>query len=134
MVVISDRISDFIIRIKNAGRISHKDVMVPHSNLIEKIAEKLQKTDFIGEIKILGDKVSNKRIIVKLKYSEKGKHRIQEVKRISKPSKRVYIKAKEITTVKSNTGAIFISTPKGILTGREAKKEQVGGEALFMIW
>ena len=134
MVAISDRISDLIIRIKNAGRISHEEVMVPHSNLIERVVKKLEKIEFITSMKVLGDKPSNKRIIMKLKYLNNGKHKIQDVKRLSKPSKRVYIKAKEIFPIKANTGAVIISTPKGIMTGSEAKKEQVGGEALFMIW
>ena len=134
MVVITDRVSDFIIRLKNAGRIKHESVTLPHSNLIEMIAKKLRGIGLIGSIKVLGDTPATKRMIVELKYNESGLHMISDVKRISKPSRRVYYKVKDLHPVKSNKGSLIVSTPKGILTGYEARKECVGGEALFLIW
>ena len=134
MVVITDRVADFVIRLKNAGRIKHESVSVPHTNLVEMIAKKLKSIGLIGNIKILGDKPANKRVVVELKYHQNGSHVISDVKRISKPSRRVYYRVKDLHPVKSNKGSLIVSTPKGIMTGFEARKECVGGEALFLIW
>ena len=69
-----------------------------------------------------------------LAYDGDGRHKIREVKRISKPSRRVYMGVRDIRKVKNGLGKMILSTPKGILTGEEARKEHVGGEALFLIW
>ena len=121
-----------MITIKNGGRAGKESVLIPYSKLKDSIASCLKKEGFIEDF----DKKTKKRIPVlevKLMYVN-NVPKIKEVKRISKPSKRVYYGVKEIYPVRNNTGLFVLSTPKGILGGAEARKEQVGGEALFKIW
>ena len=77
---------------------------------------------------------TKKQIILTLAYNENGKHKVHDVKRISKPGRRVYVGVQDIRPIRNNHGTLFLSTPKGILTGEEARKGHVGGEALFSIW
>lgn len=128
----TDPISDMIIRIKNAGEAHKETVVIPYSNLKFEIATVLEKEGYIGAVTKKGKKVT-KAIEAVLLY-DKDVARIQDVKRISKPSRRVYQKASEMRPVKNGYGSSIISTPKGILTGSAARKEKVGGEVLFQIW
>ena len=131
--MISDPVGDFIIRLKNAGAVKKAGVSVPFSALKMSIAEKLKDAGFLKAIEKKGKKV-RKTLDVVLKYDEAGKHVINGVRRISKPGRRLYRTAREIMPVRYGHGALILSTPKGILTGKEARKEKVGGEALFEIW
>jgi small subunit ribosomal protein S8 len=97
------------------------------------IAEKLRDAGYVCAVEKKGKKV-RKTLDVTLKYDESGKHAITGVKRISKPGRRLYKSAHEIHPVRYGHGALVLSTPKGVLTDREARKEHVGGEALFEIW
>ena len=129
----SDPVADFIIRVKNAGAVKKVSVSVPYSNFKMAIAEKLKDAGFVQSIDKKGEKVK-KMIDVILKYDEGGAHVIHGVKRISKPGRRLYRTAKQIMPVRYGHGALVLSTPKGVLTDKEARKERVGGEALFEIW
>lgn len=128
----TDRVGDFIIRLKNAGAIGNPTVSAPHSNHIEAIARKLQELGFIERVEV--GKGMPRTIEVTLKYDERGQHRIRGVKRISKPGRRLYVPATEAHSVKKGLGARILSTPKGVLADREARKVRAGGEALFEIW
>lgn len=127
-----DPISNMIIMLKNGSLAEKETVTFPHSKIKEAIAECLKKEGFIKEF-TRKTKGGENMIEVTLIYKE-GKPRITEVVRLSKPSKRVYFGLKEIHTVRNGAGIVVLSTPKGILSGKEARKEQVGGEALFKIW
>lgn len=127
-----DTIGDFIIRLKNAGAVGHKTVSLPHSKLREAIATKLESVGYLSSVEVKGKDVK-KTLEVGLKY-EAGKHAISDVKRISKPGRRLYAKVEEIYPVKFGKGYLILSTPKGILTDREAREAKVGGEQLFKIW
>ena len=131
--MVSDTIGDFIIRLKNAGAVKKESVSVPFSALKMAIAEKLRDAGFLAAIEKKGKKV-RKTLDVVLKYDAEGMHVIHGVKRVSKPGRRVYRSSREIVPVRYGQGALILSTPKGILTGKEARKENVGGEALFEIW
>lgn len=117
---------------KNAGKASKQVVVFPHSKLKYAIAMCLKKEGYVADVtkKV---KKGHPVIEVALVYTDK-KPKITEVDRISKQSKRVYFGLKDINTVRNGTGLLVLSTPKGILSGKEARKEQVGGEALFKIW
>ncbi len=129
----TDPIADMIIRIKNGGE-SHKDIVsIPYSNLKFEICNTLLKHGIIASVAKKGKKVT-KSIEVGLIYEDGDLPRIQGVKRVSKPSKRVYRKASEIKPVKSGYGNLILSTPQGLMTDVEARKAKVGGEALFQIW
>ncbi|MDO8522081.1 MAG: 30S ribosomal protein S8 [bacterium] len=131
--MVNDTIGDFIIRLKNAGAVKKESVSVPFSSLKLAVAEKLKDAGFVASIDKKGKKV-RKTLDVVLKYDSDGIHVIHGVKRISKPGRRMYRSVSEIMPVRYGHGTLVLSTPKGILTGKEARKENVGGEALFEIW
>ena len=118
--------------IKNGSLAGKESVVFPYSKIKNAIAECLKKEGYVSD---LSKKIKNGQpmLEVKLIYVE-GKPRITEVERISKQSRRVYYGMKDIHSVRSGSGLLVLSTPKGILSGKDARKEQVGGEALFRIW
>jgi len=105
---------------------------VPYSEFKFQVAEKLREKGYIKSVSKRGKKIK-KSIYIEIQYIDK-KPKIKEVSRISKPSRRVYKKTFEIYPIKYGKGALLLSTPKGVLTGEEARKNKVGGEALFKIW
>ena len=127
-----DTIGDFIVRLKNAGAVGHKEVQMPHSKLREAIANKLAAVGYLTSVTVDGKDVK-KTLVVSLKY-DNGQHAIVDVKRVSKPGRRLYAKVEEIYPVKFGKGHLILSTPKGILTDKEAREAKVGGEQLFKIW
>ncbi|MBU3969124.1 30S ribosomal protein S8 [Patescibacteria group bacterium] len=130
--MVNDPISDFIIKIKNATLVGKEEVSIPYSNLKYAVAVTLSKAGFVGDVAKKGKKTS-KAIDIQLLYKNK-KSKINDVQRISKLSRRIYLGVNYIKPIKQGRGLLILSTPKGILTDREAKKERVGGEALFKIW
>lgn len=128
-----DKIANMLIKIKNAGNAGHKTVDVPYSNLKHSIANCLVKGKFIASVSKKTGKGEKFFLEMELVVKDKAP-RIRDVQRISKPSKRVYIKAKDIKSVRQGYGMMVLSTPKGVLIADDAKKELVGGEALFRIW
>ena len=128
-----DVIGDLIIRIANAGAIKKPSVSIPYSAFKMAVAEKLKDAGFVSEVEKKGKKV-RKPLDITLKYDGAGQHAITGVKRISKPGRRLYKSMHEIIPVRYGHGALILSTPKGVLTDKEARKQNVGGEALFEIW
>lgn len=117
---------------KNGSLAGKESVSVPYSKMKNAIAECLKKEGYIFNIakKVKG---SQPVLEVGLIYVNE-KPKITEVERISKQSKRVYFRMKDIHSIRNGSGLLVLSTPKGILSGKEARKEQVGGEALFKLW
>jgi small subunit ribosomal protein S8 len=130
--MVTDRVGDFIIRLKNAGAIGNQTVLVPHSKHIEAIATKLKELGFVERVEMA--KKDTRTLEVTLAYDTKGNHKIHDVKRISKPGRRMYVHASDAHSVKNGMGSRLISTPKGILSDREARKVRAGGENLFEVW
>src|SRR3989344_4869168 len=126
--MVSDPVADLITRLTNAGAVKHAIVSLPFSNFKMAIAEKLKETGYVAGVEKKGKKVK-KTLDVSLKYDAAGKPVIQGVKRISKPGRRMYKAAHEITRVRYGHGTLFLSTPYGIKTDKEARKDKVGGEA-----
>jgi small subunit ribosomal protein S8 len=131
--MVNDPIGDFIVRLKNSGAIKKESVSVPHSIFKQAIAEKLKEAGYVKAVEKKGKKV-RKTLDVMLKYDEKGTHVIRGARRVSKPGRRVYKNSLEIMPVRYGHGALILSTPKGVKTDKEARKEKIGGEALFEIW
>ncbi len=131
--MISDAIGDLIVRLTNAGAIHKASVSVPYSAFKMAVAEKLKDAGFVAVVEKKGKKV-RKTLDITLKYDAAGQHAIRGVKRISKPGRRMYKSFREIIPVRYGYGVLVLSTPKGVLTDKEARKEKVGGEALFEIW
>lgn len=129
--MVTDRVGDFIIRLKNAGAIGKSTVTVPYSKHVEEIANKLKTLGYIANV---GKSSQPYSFEVTLAYDEQGRHKIHDVKRVSKPGRRLYVGTREAHNVKNGIGARLISTPKGILTDAEARKVRQGGENLFEIW
>jgi len=130
--MVNDKIADMLIRIKNAGDVGKDFTVVPYSNLMVSVAEALLKRGYIESISKKGKK-TKKVIEIGIAYKQ-GIPKVKEIQRVSKLSRRVYYGFRDIRPVKNGFGVLMLSTPKGILSGEEAKKENVGGEALFKIW
>ena len=127
-----DTISQIIINIKNANVAGKTTTTLPYSKLKESVLEVLKREGFIKDFKKIGKKVI-KTLELELMYVD-GKPKIEGVQQISKQSRRTYTKAKEIKSVLNGYGSLILTTPNGIMTDREARKEKVGGEVLFKIW
>jgi len=129
--MINDLIADSITRIRNGATRKLQSTKLLHSNLIESIMEVLKNKDYIEDFKVEGD--VKKTIKITLKYDDDVSV-IHELKRISKPGRRVYKNASELKNFKSGRGIIIVSTNKGVMSNHEAYKANVGGELLCSIW
>ncbi len=127
-----DTTSDLLIRMKNACNAGHPTVLVPYSKFKESILGLLEKEGFVKSYSKKGKKVT-RFIEVELAYTG-DVPKLKGVERVSKPSKRVYTKVGDVRPVRQGYGMLVLSTPKGVMTDRQARKEHVGGEALFKIW
>ena len=132
MAVVTDTIADMLTRIRNANQMRYEEVKVPASNIKKEIARILKEEGFIKDYKIVSDDVQGT-IVLTLKYNKKERV-ITGLKRISKPGLRVYAKNDEVPKVLNGLGIAIISTSKGIMTDKEARKENIGGEVLAYIW
>ncbi len=129
---LTDPIADMLTRIRNANSATHEKVDIPHSKIKERIAEILKEEGFISNYKVITDG-NNKNIRVYLKYA--GRERvIKGIKRISKPGRRVYSSVEEMPRVLSGLGIAIVSTSKGVVVDRVARRENVGGEVLAFVW
>ena len=130
--MVTDPIADMLTRIRNANQMRYNEVEVPASKIKNEIARILKEEGFISDYKVKKNNIQDN-IVLYLKYS--GKERvITGLKRISKPGLRVYAKAEEIPTVLSGLGIAIISTSKGLMTDKNARKASLGGEVLAYIW
>lgn len=132
----TDPISDMFIRIKNAQMVSHGQVSMPFSKMKYAIAMVLKDLGYIGEIerkKKKAKKAEHDYLVLNLKYDE-GRPAVQDVKMLSTPARRMYIKASEIRPIRSGFGMAIISTPQGIMSSKEARKQKLGGEIICNIW
>lgn len=127
----TDPIADLLIRIKNAARARKETLDVPYSKVKENILNNLKKRKFVEDFTVAtGEKKHIKIITVTLSNDKRD----IEVKRISKPGQRIYIKAEDIKKVNGGLGVCIISTPKGIITGEEAFKQKLGGEVICEVY
>ena len=130
--MVTDPIADLLVRIKNAGNTGLPSTTIPYSQLKFEIVNLLEKEGYVGSVSKKGKK-AKKVIEVGIAYIDK-KPRIADAVRVSKPSRRIYMGVNDIRPVRHGYGLTVLSTPKGIMTDKEARKEHVGGEALFKIW
>jgi small subunit ribosomal protein S8 len=127
-----DPISDMLTRIRNAGRALLPEVEIPHSKLKENIAHVLKREGYVADVSVEGKTVS-KKLKLKLKYAGR-KPVIEGIKRVSTPGLRRYSGATDLPRVLGGLGTSIISTSQGIMTGTEARKKNVGGEMLCVVW
>ena len=132
-MVVTDTIADMLTRIRNANQMRYQEVSVPASNLKISLAKILKDEGFIEDYKVNDDNVQGT-IEITLKYGKNKERVITGLKRISKPGLRVYAKSTEIPKVLNGLGIAVISTSHGVMTDKEARKENLGGEVLCYIW
>lgn len=132
-MIVTDPIADLLTRIRNANQMRYKEVVVPSSKMKLEIVKILKDEGYITDYKVEKNEVQDN-IVITLKYGKNKERVISGLKRISKPGLRVYAKAEEIPTVLSGLGISIVSTSKGIMTGKQAKKENLGGEVLAYVW
>ncbi|MDQ0163584.1 30S ribosomal protein S8 [Aeribacillus alveayuensis] len=132
-MVMTDPIADMLTRIRNANMVRHEKLEVPASKIKREIAEILKREGFIRDVEYIED---NKQGILRifLKYGPNNERVITGIKRISKPGLRVYAKADEVPRVFNGLGIAIVSTSQGVLTDKEARAKQTGGEVLAYIW
>ena len=133
MAVVTDTIADMLTRIRNANQMRYEEVNVPASNVKKEIARILKEEGFINDYKIV-DNDAQGSIQITLKYTDKKERVINGLKRISKPGLRVYVQKNEVPKVLNGLGIAIISTSKGIMTDKEARKLGLGGEVICYVW
>lgn len=128
----TDPIADLLTRIRNAVMVGKNEITVPSSKLKVTVAQQLKKAGYVSGVKVEAAKPRDILIVTINKPGENST--INEIKRLSKPGRRVYVSADEIPKVKSGRGVVLVSTSKGVITGVEAKKQRIGGELLLSVY
>lgn len=129
----TDPIADLITRIRNANRANHEKVDIPSSKMKQEVVRLIKEEGFIRNFKVLEDRRQGV-IRVFLKYGPNRERIINELERISKPGRRIYTPADQIPRVLGGLGVAILSTSRGIMTDRQARRAHVGGEVLCYIW
>ena len=129
----TDPVADLLTRIRNGVRVERPSVDVPYSRLKVAIVQALQREGFVWDHEVV-DAGIHKVLRVNLKYGPNGEHVIQHVERVSKPGCRVYVAVNEMKDVRQGTGISVLSTSKGVLSNREARRQGIGGELLCEVW
>lgn len=128
----TDPIADLLTRIRNAVMVGKNEITVPSSKLKVTVAEQLKKAGYISGVKVESAKPRDILVVTINKEGENST--INEIKRLSKPGRRVYVSANDIPKVKSGRGIVLVSTSKGVVTGAEAAKQRLGGELLLSVY
>lgn len=131
--MVNDPIADLLTRIRNAVERKHKTIITPSSKMLSGIVKILKEEGFINDFDQAEDELKHKVLRIELKYQD-GRPAISNIERISKPGLRKYTNYREIPKVLNGLGISIISTPKGVMTGKQAKLEKVGGEYLCNVW
>ena len=132
-MAMSDPIADMLTRVRNAGKAKFNSVDIPGSKLKFELAKVLKEEGYIRNYKFIKD--SKQGVLrIYLKYNDNQEHSILRIDRVSKPSKRVYKKGKEIQPVYNGLGIAIVSTSRGIMTDKRARKENAGGEIICNVW
>ena len=131
--MMSDPIADLLTRIRNASRAEHEKVDIPSSRLKVRVAEILKEEGFIRNYRVLEDNRQGT-LRVYLKYGSANEQMISGLVRVSSPGRRVYVRHDRIPTILAGMGLTIVSTSRGVLTDREARKQKVGGEVLAYVW
>jgi small subunit ribosomal protein S8 len=131
--MVNDPIADMLTRIRNANLVKQKQVVMPSSKIKTSIAAILAEEGFIDGYAVT-EETPQPRLIERLKYTAQGRPVISGLDRVSRPGRRFYSGSKDIPWVRSGLGINIVSTPKGLMTGRKARRERLGGEILCNIW
>lgn len=132
-MAMSDPIADMLTRVRNAGKAKFNSVDIPGSKMKFELAKLLKEEGYIRNYKFIKDAKQGV-LRVYLKYNDKQEHSILRIDRVSKPSKRVYMKGKDIKPVYNGLGIAVLSTSKGIMTDKHAREKNIGGEIICNVW
>ena len=130
----TDPISDMLTRIRNAIMVRHESVDMPYSMVKFSIAKVLKEEGYVRNYKVFVNEARKKFIKVYLNYDERNRSVITGLRRVSKPGRRVYVKAEGLGKTKGRVGTAVLSTSRGLMTDRQASETRVGGEILFRVW
>lgn len=133
----TDPISDMLTRIRNSSKVSKKEVFLPFSKIKLEVAKVLEKENWIKRVEVINpeeEKNSFKQIKITLRYNKDGSSVITHLKRISRPGCRIYVKKDKIPVVLDGFGINILSTPQGLMTNQEARKNNLGGEIICEIY
>lgn len=131
-MAVTDQIADLLTRIRNGAKAGHRTVNIPRSNMKLAIANILKDQGYISDVSEEAEGVQGK-IVVTLKYFNR-QPAIREIKRASKPGRRLYVASDELPRVKNGLGIAIISTSQGVLTDKEARRRKIGGEFVCTVW
>jgi len=129
----TDPIADLLTRIRNANQKAFEKLEVPHSKFKEQIVRILKDEGYLKDYRILRDQ-GRSVLKISMKYGEREKRVITRIERVSKPSRRVYVGCDEIPRVQGGVGVAIVSTPRGVMTDRQARAAGVGGEVVCYVW
>ena len=132
-MTMTDPIADLLTRIRNANQNGFSGLEVPSSSFKVEVVRVLKEEGYIRDYQVLKDQ-GRSVIKIELKYADKGERANKTIQRVSRPSRRVYVNCKDIPKVKNGLGVAIISTSRGVMTDRRARKEGVGGEVLCTVW
>ena len=131
----TDPLADFLTTIRNAARSSKSEIRVPWSRMRSDVAHILKNEGYVLEVEKVSDKATEGKPVLRVKLRGMGKSRsITQITRISKPGRRQYVGAKEIPRVLGGMGISVVSTPRGVMAGHQAKKQNLGGELLLTVY
>lgn len=131
-MVSTDPIADMLTRIRNALAVRQEEVRMPHSNIKQSVAEILVQNKYIAGTSVEGEGIE-KSLVIQISGAN-AQSPITEIKRVSKPGRRVYAKVKDIPTIKQGRGLVIVSTSKGVMTGNAAREQKLGGEVLCQVY
>lgn len=132
-MIITDQVGDMLTRIRNAAIVRHDTVEMPASKLKIAVLKILKEEGFINDYEMIKGK-PERSVRIRLKYGENNKSIISGIERVSKPGLRIYVQRHEIPRVYGGVGVAILSTPRGVVSGQQARKEGVGGEVLCYVW
>lgn len=128
----TDPIADMLTRIRNAAAVGKQQIVLPHSKIKQTVAEQLAKAGYLAGVKVIEQKPQSS---IEITINEAGQNStITEIVRMSKPGRRVYVKADEIPRIKNGRGVVLVSTSKGVMTGDNARKQRLGGELICKVY
>ena len=130
--MMTDPIADMLTRIRNAARVGHAETRCPASKLKASVAKVLSDEGFIGDV--LSEDGPFPTLVLRLRYADEGRPMIDGIKRVSRPSRRVYVGSSEIPQVRSGLGMLVLSTSRGVMCDRDARAAKVGGEVICEVW
>ena len=132
--MLTDPVADMLTRIRNANKALHPRTEMPHSRLKQEIARILKEEGYIRDFHVAGDQGAHRTLVVELKYGRGRERVLTDLKRVSKPGRRVYARKDRLPRVLGGMGTAILSTSRGVCTSRTAEAEGLGGEVICFVW